>query len=99
MRAHCGRVFPISNGIDALYQMQATTEPMVVLLDMWMPHMNGEETLEAVLDEGALWARLSDLKWHRCALPDAGHDRADGRAARHVDAAHERRRDAGGRAR
>ncbi len=48
-----------TNGIDALFQMQATTEPMVVLLDMWMPHMNGEETLEAALDESALWARLS----------------------------------------
>lgn len=48
-----------TNGIEALQQMHASTEPMVVLLDMWMPHMGGEETLMAVLAHGVLWARLS----------------------------------------
>ncbi|HEX8995835.1 MAG TPA: response regulator [Ktedonobacterales bacterium] len=48
-----------ANGIEALQQIRAATEPMVVLLDMWMPHMTGEETLMAVLAQGTLWARVS----------------------------------------
>jgi DNA-binding NtrC family response regulator len=48
-----------SNGLEAIQQMRATTEPMVVLLDMWMPHMGGEETLLAALSHSPLWARLA----------------------------------------
>jgi DNA-binding NtrC family response regulator len=32
---------------------------MVVLLDMWMPRMNGEATLMATLAQGRKWSRLS----------------------------------------
>lgn len=48
-----------TNGLEALQQMWATTEPMVVLLDMWMPRMGGEETLLAALSHSLLWARLA----------------------------------------
>ncbi len=48
-----------ANGLDALQQMRGTTEPMVVLLDMWMPHMGGEDTLVAALTHNPLWERLA----------------------------------------
>ena len=48
-----------ANGLDALHLMRAASEPMVVLLDMWMPHMGGEETLLAALSHSPLWERLA----------------------------------------
>lgn len=52
-------VYEAANGLDALQQMRATTEPMVTLLDMWMPLMSGEETLFAAAAQTALWHRLA----------------------------------------
>ncbi len=52
-------VYEAANGMDALQQMRATTEPMVTLLDMWMPLMSGEETLFAAAEQIALWHRLA----------------------------------------
>lgn len=47
------------NGLEALQLMRTTPEPMVVLLDMWMPHMGGEETLLAALSHSPLWERVT----------------------------------------
>ena len=47
------------DGAQALMRMRVATEPMLVLLDMWMPLMNGETTLLTALASPALWARLS----------------------------------------
>jgi CheY-like chemotaxis protein len=47
-----------ADGAEAIERMQATTEPMLVLLDMWMPIMNGEMTLLATLAQDALWSRI-----------------------------------------
>ncbi len=52
-------VYEATNGFEALQWMYATTEPMVTLLDMWMPHMSGEDTLLTALEQVALWNRLS----------------------------------------
>jgi DNA-binding NtrC family response regulator len=52
-------VYEAVNGVDALQQMQATTEPMVTLLDMWMPLMSGEDTLFAAATQTSLWNRLA----------------------------------------
>lgn len=48
-----------TNGLEALQLLRATNEPMVVLLDMWMPHMGGEETLLAALAHDSLWERVA----------------------------------------
>lgn len=48
-----------TNGLEALQLLRATNEPVVVLLDMWMPHMGGEETLLAALAHDSLWERVT----------------------------------------
>jgi two-component system, chemotaxis family, chemotaxis protein CheY len=40
-----------ADGMDALAAIRATTEPMVVLLDVVMPHMGGIGVLNAVDDD------------------------------------------------
>ncbi len=52
-------VLEAMDGSEALQQMCATTEPMLVFLDVWMPGMDGEAALAAVLAQDALWSRLS----------------------------------------
>lgn len=52
-------VFEAANGADALQQMWMTSEPMVTLLDMWMPQMSGEDTLFAAATHANLWNRLA----------------------------------------
>jgi len=47
------------NGLEALHLMRAASEPMVVLLDMWMPLMGGEDTLLAALAHSPLWERVA----------------------------------------
>ncbi|MGH2501744.1 MAG: response regulator [Ktedonobacterales bacterium] len=47
------------NGADALQRMWVASDPTVVLLDMWMPRMNGEDTLFAAEAHAALWNRLA----------------------------------------
>lgn len=42
-------VWEAINGLDALQLMRKATEPLIVLLDMWMPGMGGEATLLATL--------------------------------------------------
>ncbi|MDE3231445.1 MAG: response regulator [Chloroflexota bacterium] len=48
-----------TNGADALRKMWTASDPTVVLLDMWMPQMSGEETLVAAEAHPALWNRLA----------------------------------------
>ena len=48
-----------ANGVDALRKMWTTSAPTVVLLDMWMPQMSGEEALEAIEAHQAVWNRLA----------------------------------------
>lgn len=48
-----------SNGADALRKMWTANVPTVVLLDMWMPQMSGEETLVAAEAHQAIWNRLA----------------------------------------
>ncbi|HEX8731608.1 MAG TPA: response regulator, partial [Ktedonobacterales bacterium] len=48
-----------SNGADALKKIWAASDPTVVLLDMWMPQMSGEETLFAAEAHPTLWNRLA----------------------------------------
>lgn len=42
-------VWEAINGLDALQLMRKATEPLIILLDMWMPGMGGEATLLATL--------------------------------------------------
>ena len=44
-------VFEAENGIEALNVLRASQEPMVVLLDVKMPVLNGEQVLEAVVKD------------------------------------------------
>lgn len=44
-------VLEATNGRDALKLMRDSDEPLIVLLDMWMPGMSGEATLLSTLTE------------------------------------------------
>jgi CheY-like chemotaxis protein len=52
-------VYEAADGAEAIQQISTTNEPLVVLLDMWMPSMNGEATLLAALEQATIWSRLS----------------------------------------
>ncbi|HET9110486.1 MAG TPA: response regulator [Ktedonobacterales bacterium] len=47
------------DGAEALRLMFESAEPMVALLDMRMPIMNGETALMQALERDEVWARLS----------------------------------------
>lgn len=47
------------DGAEALRLMFEIAEPMVALLDMRMPIMNGETTLMQALERDGVWSRLS----------------------------------------
>ncbi|HZC04928.1 MAG TPA: response regulator [Ktedonobacterales bacterium] len=47
------------DGSQALQLMFDIPEPMVVLLDMRMPIMNGETALKAALEQDTVWSRVS----------------------------------------
>lgn len=46
------------NGLEALRAMLALDEPMVALLDLWMPRMNGEATLKLIFADEELARRV-----------------------------------------
>ncbi len=48
------RVVPAANGEEGLAALRGTGDPCLVLLDLWMPVMNGWQMLEAMRDDPAL---------------------------------------------
>lgn len=48
------RVVPAANGEEGLAALRAAADPCLVLLDLWMPVMNGWQMLEAMRDDEAL---------------------------------------------
>jgi len=52
-------VFEACDGGEALERMSAATGPLLVVLDMWMPLVNGETALFAALAMPSASARLS----------------------------------------
>jgi CheY-like chemotaxis protein len=47
-------VVEAANGEEGLAALRATHDPCLVLLDLWMPVMNGWQMLEAMRDDPAL---------------------------------------------
>jgi CheY-like chemotaxis protein len=50
-------VLEAADGVDALVSLQAATHPMVVLLDLFMPYLDGSQVVEIVLDDPQLARR------------------------------------------
>lgn len=48
------RVVAATNGEEGLAALRAASDPCLVLLDLWMPVMNGWQMLEAMRDDAAL---------------------------------------------
>jgi CheY-like chemotaxis protein len=48
------RVIEAANGEEGLAALRAAADPCLVLLDLWMPVMNGWQMLEAMRDDPAL---------------------------------------------
>ena len=51
-------VIEAPDGVEALRLMRATEEPMIALLDIWMPRLGGEATMLTALAQPALWGRV-----------------------------------------
>jgi CheY-like chemotaxis protein len=49
--------YEAADGAEALEKMQGIPDSLVVLLDMWMPVMDGETALLAAFAHDALWSR------------------------------------------
>ena len=50
-------VIEATNGADALVLLRESSEPLIVLLDVLMPQLNGEEVLRAILRDRRLRRR------------------------------------------
>lgn len=50
-------VFEAADGVDALERLHAATGPMLVLLDLFMPYLDGSQVVEIVLDDPRLARR------------------------------------------
>jgi len=50
-------VIEATNGMDALVLLRQSSEPLIVLLDVLMPELSGEEVLRAILQERRLRRR------------------------------------------
>lgn len=51
--------YEAADGAEALDKMRDMADSLIVLLDMWMPVMDGETALLAAVAQDALWSRAS----------------------------------------
>ncbi len=54
-------VIEAPDGVEALRLLRAAEEPMIALLDIWMPRLGGEATMLTALAQPVLWSRVAFL--------------------------------------
>jgi DNA-binding response OmpR family regulator len=61
------RVYVASDGLDAMHQLEADTEPALILLDLMMPRMDGEQFLKEMRSTRFCRTPVVVMSGHVCA--------------------------------